>query len=106
MSGRRGALSVPVRAEPIATRRRRRSVSVQAEPIAARRMRRTGAVSVRPGTALASAESLPVAVPVECVEFRKLFLVEDIRDFRAGIRPQFAHRLAAFPTIAFGAPAA
>ncbi len=103
MSGRWRSLTISMRRKPIAAGRRR-SVSVRSVSVAARRMWRTGPVSVRPGTTLASAESLPVTALVEGVEFRELFLVEDIRDLRAGIRPEFAHGLAAFPALAFGAP--
>ena len=106
MSGRWWAFSartISVRAEPVATRRRRRSVSLQAVAIAARGMWRTVPVSVRPGTAPASAESLPIPALVEGVEFRKLFLVENLPDLRARILHEFAYRVTAFPRTALRA---
>jgi len=79
-----------------------RAVSVRAIPIAARWMRSAFAVSVRSGTALASIETVSSAL-VGRVEFRELFLVEDLGDISASIGHEFSHRFAAFLGSAFRA---
>ena len=82
------------------------SFSVRAVAVAARRMGRAVPISVRTRTALASAESLPVPALVERVEFRELFLVEDLGDLRAGVDHEFSYGVTPFAGTAFRVAAA